>query len=68
MISENRYSSSKGVIHFLNAYITYPHFSQTQSDEFGLTVSMFAEIVLFNFMSLGSFDSIFDVKLQMDFQ
>ena len=27
-----------------------------------------AEIVLFNFMSLGSFDSIFDVQLQMDFQ
>ena len=40
----------------------------SDSDEFGLTVSLFAEIVLFNFMSLGSFDSIFDVKLQMDFQ
>ena len=51
-------------------YIIYNHISTlfSDSDEFGLTVSLLAEIVPFNFMSLGSFDSIFDVKLQMDFQ
>lgn len=42
----------------------YHIFYLSDSDEFGLTVSLFAEIVLFNFMSLESFDSIFDVQLQ----